>query len=367
MSTKQSKISKNSYFMSLALMEARKALGNTKTNPAVGCVVVKNKCVISAACTSKNGRPHAEHNALNLTKTNISNANLYVTLEPCSHYGKTPPCVSTIVKKKISRVYFSIKDPDPRSFNKSSPQFKKKKIIVKVGICSKQIKNFYRSYLKYKKDDLPFVTSKLAISRDYYTSNKKKKWLTNRYSRGRVHLMRSNHDCILTSAKTIIDDNPRLNCRIDGLENNSPCVIILDKKLIIPVKSKIINTSKHRKTFIFYNKNDRKKLKVLKNLKIKLIRVRLANDGNFDLKNLLIKIKKKGYSRVFLEAGLNLTTNFVSKNLVDDFHLFVSKDKIGNNGYNNFKKYIKLFLKKKKCVKQKVNLFGDKLLSYKMQ
>ena len=209
MSTKQSKISKNSYFMSLALMEAHKMLGNTKTNPAVGCVVVKNDCVITGASTSRNGRPHAEQNAINLCKKNIRNANLYVTLEPCSHYGKTPPCVHSIVKNKIRSVYFSVKDPDSRSFNKSSAQFKKNNIIVKTGIYSKKIKDFYRSYLKNKRSNLPFVTSKLAISKDYYTSHKKKKWLTNKYSRGRVHLMRSNHDCILQVLKqslmTILD------------------------------------------------------------------------------------------------------------------------------------------------------------------
>ena len=160
--------------MRLALMEAHKALGNTKTIPAVGCVIVKNDCGISAACTSKNGRPHAENNAIKLCNKNIRNAKIYVTLEPCSHYGKTPPCVTAIIKSKIKRIYFSIKDPDPRSFGKSSIQFKRRNILVKSGIYSKEIKNFYRSYLKSKKSNLPFVTSKLAISRDYYTSDIKK-------------------------------------------------------------------------------------------------------------------------------------------------------------------------------------------------
>ena len=353
--------------MRLALMEANKALGNTKTNPAVGCVVVKNDCVVSAACTSKNGRPHAEHNAIKLCKKNTKNAELFVTLEPCSHYGKTPPCVATIIRSNINKIYFSIKDPDPRSFNKSSSKFKSKELFVKDGIYYKEVKKFYRSYLKFKKDNLPFVTSKLAISKDFYTSNIKKKWLTNKYSRGRVHLMRSQHDCILTSARTVVEDNPTLNCRIKGLEHNSPCRIILDKNLITPIRSKIIEKTKNFNTIIFYNKDKKKKIKIFRKYKIKLIKTPLDIDGNFNLKELLIKIKKIGYQRVFLECGENLTSKFLSYNLIDDFHLFISSNKIGKNGYNSFKKNMNLFLKKEKISTNNINLFGDKLISYSIK
>jgi len=348
-------------------MEAHKALGNTKTNPAVGCVIVKNDCVISAACTSKNGRPHAENNAIKSCNKDIKNAKLYVTLEPCSHHGKTPPCVTLIIKSKIKKVYFSIRDPDARSFNKSSIQFKRRNISVKSGIYSKEIKNFYRSYLKYKKDSLPFVTSKLAISRDYYTSDVRKKWLTNKYSRGRVHLMRSQHDCILVTAKTIINDNPRLNCRIAGLENDSPCKIIVDKNMITPIKSRIIKNTKNYNTIIFYNRANKKKMKIFKKYKIRLIKTELDDNKNFDLRCLLIKIKKIGYTRVFLESGVNLTSKFLSNNLVDDLHLFISNNKIGENGTNSFKRNMNLFLKNKKFSTKNINLFGDKLISYSLK
>ena len=126
MSTNPSKYQKNSYFMGLALQQAHKSLGNTKENPSVGCVIVKNNHVISAGFTGINGRPHAEQNAINFSKKNVKNSELYVTLEPCSHYGKTPPCVNKIIKSKIKKVFFSIKDPDPRSYNKSTELFKRK-------------------------------------------------------------------------------------------------------------------------------------------------------------------------------------------------------------------------------------------------
>ena len=210
MFTNLNKYTKHSYFMSLALQQAHRTLGNTGPNPAVGCVIIKDNYAISAGHTSINGRPHAEYNAINLSKINLQDSELYVTLEPCSHYGKTQPCVKTIIKKKIKRVFFSIKDPDSRSHNKSTKEFKKFKIKVKNGILDSYIKNFYKSYFKSKMNILPFVTAKMAVSKDFYTSSKQKRWITNKFSRGRVHLMRNNHDCILTSVKTIIIDNPTL-------------------------------------------------------------------------------------------------------------------------------------------------------------
>ena len=232
--------------MELALRQAQKTLGNTKENPAVGCVITKDNCVISAGYTSINGRPHAEQNAINFSKVNIYKSELYVTLEPCSHYGKTPPCVKSIINSNIKKVFFSINDPNLQTFGKSEKQLKRRGIFVNKGIYSHKINFFYRSYIKSKKNILPFVTCKLAISKDFFTINKKYKWITNEFSRGRVHLLRSSHDCIITSSKTVMDDNPRVTCRVDGLKNRSPSRIILDTKLNIPISSE----SRH-----FKNKN----------------------------------------------------------------------------------------------------------------
>ena len=353
--------------MKLALLQAHKNLGNTKKNPSVGCVIVKNDCIISAGCTGINGRPHAEQNAITYSKNNIVDSDLYVTLEPCSHYGRTPPCVETIIRNKIKRVFFSLQDPDSRSYNKSTKQFKKNNIRVQNGILGSYIKNFYKSYFKYKENILPFVTAKMAISKDFYTKNKKKKWITNKFSRGRVHLMRSYHDCILTSVNTIIMDNPRLTCRIHGLEDNSPSRIILDKKLKIPTTSNIVKSAKKYRTILFFNKTSQKKIKVLKSLKIKLVKTSLNEDGNFDLENILVKVKLLGFSRIFLESGLNLTTSFLKKGLVNDFQLFISSKNIRKNGNNSFRKNMKFFLRSRKFTTEKVNLLGDKLISYSVK
>ena len=130
MFTKQNKYQNHTYFMRLALDQAKRVLGNTKDNPGVGCVITKDNNVISAGHTSINGRPHAEQNAINFSKINLKNSQLYVTLEPCSHYAKTPPCINAIMNKKIKKVFFSINDPDPRSFNKCSNKLRKSGINV---------------------------------------------------------------------------------------------------------------------------------------------------------------------------------------------------------------------------------------------
>ena len=367
MSIKQNKYSKHFFFMRLALFQAKKNLGNTLTNPAVGCVIVNNNGLISAGCTGINGRPHAEQNAINFSKKNIKNSTMYVTLEPCSHYGKTPPCVDTIIKNKIKKVHFAIKDPDIRSYDKSSKRLRKNNIVVKNNVYYPIIKEFYKSYYKFKKSNTPFVVAKMAISKDYYTNNKKRKLITNAFSRSRANIIRSNFDCLLTSSKTIIDDNPRLTCRIPGLERRTPTLIVLDKNLKVPVSSRIFKLSYKHNIIIFFNKMNIKKFKILKKFKIKLIKMSLNKDGRLDLKKIVEKIKFLGFSRILLESGLNLTTNFLNDNLVDEFKLFISNKKIRRDGNKSLKKVMKLFLNRKKFVYEKVNLFGDLLLTYRIK
>ena len=353
--------------MNLALNQAEKILGNTKKNPAVGCVIVKKKCVLAAGYTGFGGRPHAEKNAIQFDKKKIKNSHLYVTLEPCSHYGKTPPCINKIAKNKIKKVFFSIHDVDKRSFKKCKKKLKKKNILVNSGLLSGKINEFYKSYTNHKKNKLPYVAAKIAVSKDFFTVNKRKKYITNDFSRARVHLLRSKHDCVVTSVKTIIKDDSKLTCRIDGLENRSPARIILDKKLKIPVNSYVIKSASSYPTYIFFNKGNKKKINKLIKLKVKLTKIPLDNNHDFNLKEVLERISKKGFSRVFLEAGLSLTNNFLSEKLVDKLILFISSKNIGKNGSNNFKNTMNSFLKNKKPISYNVNLFYDRLFSYKIK
>ena len=352
--------------MNLALMQAKKSLGNTKENPSVGCVIVKDKNLISSGNTSFKGRPHAETIAISNSNVSVKNSTIYVTLEPCSHFGKTPPCTDKIIKTKIKRVFFSVNDPDRRSNKKSYKIFKKKKIQVKSGVLSKKINKFYESYFLYKSNFLPFVTLKLAVSKDGMTINKKKKWITNLYSRSRVHLLRSLHDCIITSSKTINIDNPLLDCRINGLKKTSPAIVILDKNLKIKKNSKIINNKK-RKIIIFYSHFNKKKIIFLKKRGIKTIKSSLDSEKNLDLKNVLLKTKALGFSRIFVETGKVLSTSFLKNNLVNEFKLFISNNKLNSNGSASIKKYFNTYLKNINYTREKVFLFDDKFITYKIK
>jgi len=363
MSTNQNKKKRDSFFMSLALKQAMINLGNTRENPSVGCVITKNNSLITSGHTSINGRPHAEYNAIKKSRKNLANSSLYVTLEPCSHYGKTPPCVKKIIKNKVKKVFFSIKDPDKRSYNNSSKILRMKNINVNIGIMSNKIKEFYKSYILSRENKLPFVTCKLAISKDLFTIDKQKKWITNEYSRGRVHLMRSQHDSIVTSSLTIKKDNPNLNCRINGLEKRSPTVIVLDNHLKISMRSNVIKNN----TIIFYNRFNRRKIKLLKKFGVRTYKTTLDEKGNLNLKNVLIKIKKLGFYRVFLESGITLVSNFLKENLVNDLKIYISGNKLNNNGSGNINKIFKSILKNRKYTVERVNLFGDKLISYKIK
>ena len=165
-------IKSHSYYLDLAFQQAEINLGKTNKNPSVGCIIVKNNSVLSSAATSINGRPHAEFNALKDLK-DCSGASLYTTLEPCAHYGKTPPCTNIIIKKKIKNVFYAFEDPDIRSFKKAKKILKLRGINSKL-IKSKKFNDFYKSYFYNKKNFKPFITGKIAISKDYQTINKKK-------------------------------------------------------------------------------------------------------------------------------------------------------------------------------------------------
>jgi len=366
MSLKNNKSKNHKFFMHLALLQAKKNLGNTLTNPSVGCAIVKNNNLISLRSTSVSGRPHAESNAIKHSSETVNGSYLYSTLEPCSNYGFTTPCVNKIIKSKIKKVFFSLKDPDIKSFNKSQIKFKKKKINCIKGLNLNEITSFYRSYIKFKNKSLPFVTCKIAVSKDFFMKNNKNKFVTNNSSRSRVHMMRSEHDSLITSVNTVIEDNSKLNCRINGLDKFSPHVFILDKDLKLPIGSFIAKNSFNSGTTIFYNKINVKKINLLKKKNINLIKIDLKNN-KLNLYKALYKIKEFGFSRVFLEAGLKLTESFLNYNLIDDFYLFVSKNKFKNNGKLSFKKTINLYLKNKKFNLETVNLFGDKLILYRLK
>ena len=352
-----------SHFLSLAFEQAQINLGSTKRNPSVGCIVEKNGAVISSGHTSINGRPHAEYNALNKLK-NLKNANLYVTLEPCSHYGVTPPCTNLIIKKKIKKVVYSTNDFDFRSRKRSKKILQKNRILVKTSILNKRGKDFYESYILQHSSKLPLIDAKIAISKDYLTKNVKKKWITGIESQKRAHLLRSMYDCIISTSKSINDDNSMLDCRIHGLEKKTPDLIILDRRLKLKKSLKLFKNIKNRKILLFTCLNNKKKISFLKKIGIKVYLLNSLNNKN-DLSMLFFILKNKGYSRILIESGLTLINFLLINKFLKSIYIFKSNYSLGKNGLNfSSSRYIKKINLKNLI---KVNLFGDKLFKEKLK
>ena len=349
-------IRNHKHYLNLAFQIAEINLGKTKSNPSVGTIIVKNNSVISSAITSLNGRPHAEFNALK-KKGNFKGSTLYTTLEPCTHFGKTPPCVNLIKKKKIKNVYYAFEDPDKRTHKKA------KKFLSKVNIKVFKIKNekyksFYKSYFFNKKFNLPFISAKIAISKDYYSINKKSKWITNERTQRLVHLLRSKNDCIFSTSKSINKDNSLLNCRIDGLNNLKPDLFIIDINLKLKDSLSINYQANKRKIFLITAKDNKKKINILRKKGFKIIVIKSLNSKN-DFIKIFKYVYNLGYCRVFFEAGLTFLNSLLKYTLINNLYVFKSNKMLKNNGFNNSSsKYLRKITLNKETI---INLNNDTL------
>jgi len=332
MSTKKDKfLPKDKDYMRLAINLARAKNGLTGDNPAVGCVLVKNNTIISIGQTGINGRPHAEINALKNAFSNLVGAKMYVSLEPCNHYGKTPPCTKSIIKSGISEVFYAIDDLDKKVKGKSSKILSKHKIKVKKGLLINDARDLYKSYKVNRIYKLPYVVGKIAISKNnliYSPGNKK---ITDKVSDKLTHFLRYKNDGIMISSKTLNIDNPRLNCRLKGYEKFSPKRIILDKYLEIKLNSKIFKSSKKGNTIIFHSSSNILKYKILRKKGIILIKSKLNKEKNFDLKSIFKKLYILGINNLLVEGGDGITKDLLKKRLINQFYLFKSPNNLPDN------------------------------------
>ncbi len=335
----------------------------TGTNPSVGCVIVKKNRILSFATTNYGGRPHAENIALGKNRFN-KGTTLYSTLEPCSHYGKTPPCTNTIIKNKVKKVYYSIEDKDFRTFNKTKKILKTKKIIAKSGLQKNKVHNLYKEYNFIRSNKAPYITGKIASSSNLNILRNNSP-ITNEHSRKVSHLLRFQNHAILTSYKTVNTDNPKLNCRLNGLEKYSPKVVVIDKNLKIKVNSFLIKNSKKSKLIIFHCSKNISKIKLLKNKGVKLIFQKAENNSDLNLKKITKTIYKLGIHRLLIESGKDLMTNFLKENLLNEFYFFKSDKIILNRHKINISSFVKMINKNYKN-KKKINTYlsNDTLTHY---
>jgi diaminohydroxyphosphoribosylaminopyrimidine deaminase/5-amino-6-(5-phosphoribosylamino)uracil reductase len=329
MSTKKNKFSKkDNEYMSLALTLAKSRYGLTGINPSVGCVIVKNDNIISIGQTNYNGRPHAEYNAIQNSNVNLEGSKMYVTLEPCNHHGQTPPCTEKIIKNKIAEVIYSIEDVDHNVKGKSFKILKSKNIHVKKGLLKKEIKDFYKPYFFNRINKMPFVTGKIAISKNNLIYSEGAGKITDIHSDIFTHFLRYKNDSIMISYKTLNKDNPKLNCRLKDLGKFSPKRIILDNHLETKTTSYIFKTVKKNNTIIFYKNADKKKISIFKKKGIILIKSNLLINKYFNFKLILKKLYKIGCRNLLVEGGNDLSKNIIKNRLFNQFYIFKSQKKL---------------------------------------
>ena len=367
MSTKKDNFSiKDHFYMELALDLAKARKGLTGSNPSVGCIIVKHDKIISIGQTSFDGRPHAEYNAIKNCTEKLEGSKIYITLEPCCHYGKTPPCTKLIINSKISEVIYSIKDIDERVHGKANKILSSKKINVKSGLLKDKIMQFYSPYFYNKKYKLPYITGKIAISKNNLIYSKGFKKITNTLSDKLTQYLRFSNDSILISYKTLNKDNPKLSCRIKNLEKFSPKRIILDNKLDLNTKSYLFRSAKKNNTIVFYNKASKSKINQFKK-NLCLVKSTINKDQKFDFKIIMKKLYNLGLRNILIEGGNDLTNYLLKKKLFNKFYLYKSSKMLPKlDDYKAFNGLKILKHKYKSRVRLKSNFGKDTVILHKV-
>lgn len=312
-------------FMNIALAAAKRNLGQTRSNPSVGCVIEKNGEILAITTTAPSGRPHAENLALQMVGDASKGANVYVTLEPCAHEGKTPACARLLKEAEVNKVVISTLDPDPRTAGKGVEILQSAGVEVEVGVGEATAREQNAGFFKAIEQELPYVMLKAATTADnkfFKGKDGQTSWITNPLSRKYVQVLRAKYDALITSTSTIIDDNPKLNVRLSGMENLSPQVVVLGETAL---------PSEYSEALTFTG----------------------------ELKEILKQLTEKKFNRVMIEAGPTLANAFLKAGLVDEICWFKSSQ----NGKANDPDYFDLELLKNFRPTKKRN-FGDDNLTY---
>ena len=323
-------------FLLTTINLSKKNLGITSPNPTVGCIIVKNGEILSTGITSKGGRPHAENVAINkvIDKNKLIGATLYVSLEPCCHFGQTSPCTDIIIESKISRVVIAAIDSDGRVNGKGIEKLRQNGVKVDI-IELDEAFEINKGFFKAKRSGLPYITLKLATSLDGKIATKsfESKWITGGKARKFAHYLRSINDAILIGAQTLKYDDPALDCRIFGLEEYSPKRFVITNRFNFDENYQIFRSTKKIPTTILANKNlvNQKNLEKFKNLGVEIISCEEKNDI-IDLKLMLEKICESGINSILIEGGQNLATQLLRENLVDELIWIQNQKIIGSDG-----------------------------------
>lgn len=318
-------------FMEAALRLALTHLGRTSTNPSVGCLIVKDGEIVGRGVTAEGGRPHAEPQALAEAGEKASGATAYVTLEPCSHYGRTPPCANAIVAAGIARVVISVLDPDPRVSGRGVKILEDAGIEVVTGVLKEEGRRALAAYLTRQIKKRPQVILKLAISSDGMIGRNGEGQIaiTGPESREQVHVLRAETDAILVGIGTALADDPELTVRLPGLERYSPVRVVLDSNLDLPLTSKLVRSARQVPVIVVAGEDGSEALQGRRAaLEAEGVEVVEAND----LESLLFGLVSRGISSVLVEGGAKTARAFLDAGLVDRILLFHGPRALGPDG-----------------------------------
>lgn len=324
-------------FMQLALTLGQRGQGRTWPNPAVGAVIVKDGVILGRGWTQPGGRPNAEPVALAQAGEAARGATLYVTLEPCSHFGKSPPCADAIVAAGIARVVAAIEDPNPDVAGQGHARLRAAGIRVDVGLCAEQAARDHAGHFRRIRDKRPHVVLKLAVSPDdkIAAAGHKPVAVTGEMVRSRVHLLRAQCDAVLVGMGTVIADDPELTCRLPGMMKRSPVRVVLDRALRISGNSRLVHSARTTPLWVMTSSlSEAPAAMALGAAGTQVLRVptTTAPPPGLDLLAVLHSLSEKGITKLLVEGGSRVAASFVTAGLVDEVWLFRGPKEIGEGG-----------------------------------
>jgi diaminohydroxyphosphoribosylaminopyrimidine deaminase/5-amino-6-(5-phosphoribosylamino)uracil reductase len=321
-------------YMTLALSLGRRGLGRTWPNPAVGAVIIKNGEIIARGWTQPGGRPHAEIEALRRAGEVARGATLYVTLEPCSHHGKSPPCADAVIASGIARVVSAMEDPNPEVAGRGHARLRSAGIAVDVGIEAAMARRDHAGHIRRMRDGRPHVMLKLAISADGKAAGAggKRVAITGEGVRNRVHLLRAQSDAIVIGIGTALADDPVLTCRLPGMLGLSPTRVVLDTGLRLPIQSRLLATARETPLWVIAGEDAPAAAEEATQAHGAAVAQTAAKNGRLDLPAALKLLASRGVTRLMVEGGPTLAAALIGADLVDEAILFHSPVVIGEYG-----------------------------------
>lgn len=316
-------------YMRLAMQLAGNAIGRTSPNPLVGAVIVKDNRVVGCGWHRKAGTPHAEVHALNQAGELAQGADVYVTLEPCAHYGKTPPCAKALVEAKVKNVYGGLLDVNPKVAGKGFKILEDAGIHVEYGFLQDELRKQNEVFFKWIEHKKPFVVLKAAMTLDgkIATATGQSKWITNETSRAYGYKLRDIYDGIMVGINTVIEDNPMLTARVDGGKN--PIRIVVDSSLRIDINANVVQDKSAKTIVATTDKADKDKILKLQAQDVDVIVVDKDENDKVDIEKLLDILGQQNICSILVEGGATLSGSFVAKKLVDKVYFFIAPKIVG--------------------------------------